>query len=70
MVQLVGLEFESLQIYNRWGILLFQTESRNEGWDGRTTAGEIAADGTYFYILNYKDKDEKQIKKGTLTLIR
>ena len=71
MVQLVGLEFESLEIYNRWGNLLFETKSVNEGWDGRTTAGEIASEGTYFYILNYKNNDdEKQVEKGAMTLLR
>ena len=51
-------------------MLLFETKSANEGWDGRTTAGINVSDGTYFFILNYKNKEEKQVEKGTLTLLR
>ena len=70
MIQLIGLEFENLKIYNRWGILLFETNNINEGWDGTTTSGEDVSEGSYFFILSYKNNNEKQIKKGTLTLLK
>ncbi|MBI2282035.1 MAG: SBBP repeat-containing protein, partial [Bacteroidetes bacterium] len=67
---LVGLELESLKIYNRWGILLFETEDVNEGWNGKTTSGNDVSDGTYFFILNYINNEEKQVETGTLMLLR
>ncbi|CAM4320006.1 DUF6923 family protein [Zobellia nedashkovskayae] len=54
----------NIQIYNRWGILIFSTESYDSltnyfnGYSSaRLTAGknERLPSGTYFYILNYED---------------
>ena len=70
IIQLKGLEFISLEIYDRWGLKLFESTQKNKGWDGRTTTGSEATDGTYFFILNYKKADESIAKKGTLTLLR
>lgn len=70
LIQLKGLEFISLEIYNRWGMKLFESTQKNRGWDGRTETGSKSTDGTYYFILNYKNDDEKLTKKGTLTLLR
>ena len=58
-------------IYNRWGNLLFEWNNINIGWNGRTYAGEIVPEGTYFYIvkitfINDKSKDFK----GTVLLLK
>ena len=54
------------KIYNRFGELLFKSTQSNEGWNGKTTAGSNAPDGTYFYIIEIDQK----IYKGSLTLLR
>lgn len=63
-----------MDIYNRWGERLFHTNMPEHGWDGRTGAGEKAADGTYFYSLKLTViENEEQVTKvlqGTLTLMR
>ena len=59
-----------MQIYNRWGQLLFETNQINEGWNGRTKAGSIVPDGTYFYICNVTVDNEPKLYKGSLSLIR
>ncbi len=53
-------------IYNRWGNKVFETEKDNHYWDGRTTSGIECDDGTYFYILETKEKNIK----GFVQLIR
>lgn len=53
-------------IYNRWGLKVFDTDKVNYYWDGRTTAGELCADGTYYYIINAERKDYK----GFVQLVR
>ncbi|MBI2281710.1 MAG: gliding motility-associated C-terminal domain-containing protein [Bacteroidetes bacterium] len=70
LILLKGMDFISLEIYNRWGLKLFESTQKNRGWDGRTTTGSVVPSGTYFFIVNYKKSNEIMVKKGTLTLIK
>ena len=55
-----------LQIFNRWGKLLFEDNSYKNDWDG-----EDYKEGTYFYVLDINDpKGIQDIFKGTFTIIR
>lgn len=54
------------QIYNRWGIKVFETNKSAVFWDGRTTSGIDSVDGTYFYIIT----TEEEIYKGFLQVIK
>lgn len=56
----------TLSIFDRWGSLLFSSQSRNHGWDGRTNHGQDAPDGTYFYVIKVKETTYK----GFLQLVR
>jgi gliding motility-associated-like protein len=56
----------SLEIYDRWGNLLFSSTSRNDVWDGKTTRGEPASEGTYYFVAKVKDASYK----GFLQLTR
>ncbi|MFI5150350.1 MAG: gliding motility-associated C-terminal domain-containing protein, partial [Bacteroidia bacterium] len=51
-------EFDVI-IYDRWGVQLSELRSPDDGWDGRTIAGEPASNGTYYYILKAKGADKK-----------
>ncbi|MDD2635275.1 MAG: gliding motility-associated C-terminal domain-containing protein [Bacteroidales bacterium] len=43
----------NIQIFNRWGILLFETEDPDINWDGRNfKTGKIVSDGVYYYICD------------------
>jgi len=56
-----------LQVYDRNGIVIYKGMS---GWDG-TYKGKKIDNDTYFYNLNYRDKNqETQTRKGYFTLIR
>ncbi|TKD55703.1 gliding motility-associated C-terminal domain-containing protein [Flavobacterium sp. ASW18X] len=54
----------TVKIYNRWGVLVYQTKAYNSNgnvFDG-TSEGRVTVDqdrklpvGTYFYIINYED---------------
>lgn len=50
-----------LQIFNRWGNIVFETENYNNKWDG-----EDLADGTYYFIFMYTNKEYH----GSLTIIK
>jgi gliding motility-associated-like protein len=40
------------QIYNRWGMLVWELSNPNESWDGYTKTGSTCSDGVYFYSLD------------------
>lgn len=57
-------------VYNRWGNLLFQSEPGQYNlnpWDG-TYKGELLPVSSYYFIIEFNDKDENT-EKGTVTLI-
>jgi gliding motility-associated-like protein len=63
----------SLQIFDRWGILLFTTTLRNNGWDGRTNSGEEASEGVYYYVVSMhviRPVEEDRTYKGFFHLMR
>lgn len=41
-----------IEIYNRWGNVVFETTSAQISWDGSTLAGVEASSGTYFYVIS------------------
>lgn len=41
-----------VQVYNRWGNLLFESDNATPFWDGKVD-GEVVAEGVYYYIVKY-----------------
>lgn len=60
-----------LQVYNRWGEMVFSTKDLNKGWDGRIRGREQQTD-VYVWIATYRTSVNGSIeqKKGIITLIR
>lgn len=59
-----------MQIFNRWGVLVFETTDTNKGWDGNAS-GQPQPSATYVYKINYKTPlGKEQQQSGTLVLIR
>jgi gliding motility-associated-like protein len=57
-------------IWNRWGQKVFETNNRNEGWDGRVK-GVVQPMDVYAYTLDVEFFDgTKTTRKGDITLIR
>lgn len=65
-----GITKMTWRIYNRWGQVVFQTNDRKEGWDGKFK-GQVQPQEVYHYVLDveYSDKTIFQ-KKGDITLLR
>ena len=62
--------FEML-IFNRWGELLFQTNSLGPGWKGFSDIGYSYPDGTYVYVIDAAGKDGQVYHlTGGITLFR
>lgn len=59
-----------IQIYNRWGELIFESNNLNAPWRG-THAGQPAQEGVYVYIIQFSGADHStHLRKGTITLLR
>lgn len=54
-VRLGGIDELNIQIYNRWGQLLYVSNSKHFAWDGRNFANEKVPSSSYFYIIEYTD---------------
>jgi gliding motility-associated-like protein len=67
-VGIVNLNY--FKVYNRFGRLVFTSQTLNDGWDGRLN-GVDQATGTFVWMVQGVARDGKVItKKGTVTLIR
>ena len=63
-------EHYNLQVYNRWGSLVYESQSIENGWRGEQTNGNPAPSGTYIYRLFYSDiKGIRYKQQGNITLI-
>lgn len=62
--------YKYFRVFNRWGELVFETETIGDGWDG-FYRGKKADIGTYFWLLSAEDKEGTvHQKKGDATLLR
>ena len=62
-----------VEIYNRWGNLVYSASPYNDNWDGKPNVGDATGkdylpSGTYFYIIN-KNNGEKP-SSGYIELVR
>lgn len=70
-----GCEFTNyqMQVFNRWGGKVFESETPNESWDGDIQS-EKAQQGTYIYVLTFDILNNgitiPQDRRGTVELIR
>ena len=60
-----------MQIFDRWGHLIFESKDKNIGWDGRDGSGKLYPVGVYVYKIDviYVSGQQTTIL-GDVTLIR
>ena len=74
--QVTGLAVEqfTMEIFNRWGQEMFSSINPSTGWNGGLdNTSNKAPDGTYFYIISFKDRcstEPLSTHKGHVTLVR
>lgn len=67
------LDIYKLEIYDRWGGLIFETEDGSQGWNGGELGGEhYVQPGIYSYVVTYSGICVTDVirKFGAVTLIR
>jgi gliding motility-associated-like protein len=64
----------TVEIFNRWGQLVFETKNYNNysnNFKGATKTGQPLAEGVYFYILTFTNDDGiQEQRKGYINLLR
>jgi gliding motility-associated-like protein len=55
----------TLQIYDRWGNMIYESASYNNSWTGRDQA-----EGTYYYIFGHNQDSGMEYYEGHFTLLR
>jgi len=69
--QVKGVEEFNMQIYDRWGNLIFESTSQSVGWDGYDQHGKLLPAGVYVYKLTLRLSDQQRTTQiGDVTLIR
>jgi gliding motility-associated-like protein len=66
------IDFDSyrMEIYNKWGELLFETSDIEQGWDG-THRGSVVPEDYYRYIITFRDGADKPfIEEDVLYMVR
>ncbi len=70
VVDKVTLQFYSMQIYSKWGQLIFSSNDVNNKWNG-TFKGNKMPNGAYLWMLNYTNiRGRKFYEQGTVMLVR
>ncbi|WP_183563974.1 gliding motility-associated C-terminal domain-containing protein [Mucilaginibacter sp. SP1R1] len=57
----------TINIYNRYGAMVYRSVGYQQGWDG-TSGGSVLPSGTYYYIIDPKNGTQKL--SGPVTIIR
>jgi gliding motility-associated-like protein len=65
------LENYRLQIFNRWGQVVYESIEPSFKWDGSVN-GAPSSDGTYFYVLSYTPlaAGSEVVYRGSVSLVR
>ena len=60
-----------MDIYNRWGELIFQSFNAEKGWDGYFN-GKLCTVGTYTWKIEFKTtrNDERVMRVGHVNILR
>lgn len=60
----------NIQIFSRWGQLVFFADNYDGTWSGRDMDGTLLPDDAYFYVLRFIDIDDKMKEaRGTVTIM-
>ena len=65
-----GVTSFSIEIYSRWGNLVFRRDGYQQiVWNGRLPEGSLVKPGTYFYVINSENGDVAyEPEKGFITV--
>lgn len=66
-----GVEEFMMQIFDRWGNLVFESREKDQGWDGYHRNGSLMPAGVYVFKLELRlSNGQRTTQVGDITLIR
>ena len=71
----MSLSSYQLQIFNRWGETVFESQDPSKGWDGSVYTNDgvsIAQDGMYTYKITFIESGFEKVFEvtGSVSLVR
>jgi len=66
MVEYSGSQPFNIQIFDRWGVQVYEATNKMEGWNGTSLDGKVAPEGAYYYHVKVGDREYA----GDVTLVR
>ena len=75
LVQGLAIDRFNMEIFDRWGLKMYETSNVSNGWNGGldNQRGNAAPDGTYYYVIDITDRcaaKPTDTLKGHVTLLR
>ncbi len=69
---LVNCPEAKVSVFNRWGTKVFENgrEYYSHPWNGTASNGNPLPIGTYYYVIEYNDKDHTPTKTGSISILR
>ncbi|MEZ4687174.1 MAG: gliding motility-associated C-terminal domain-containing protein [Bacteroidia bacterium] len=65
-----GIRSLQVEVYNRWGNLIFSADDKDFRWDGSYQNQEVP-EGVYVWVINAVAENNLKVKRtGTVTLVR
>jgi gliding motility-associated-like protein len=65
---LTGFNVKQLNIFNRYGALVYSRTNYQNEWSGQSGKGQELPDGTYYYVIERNDSSE--VKTGWIYINR
>lgn len=69
---LVNCPEAKVTVFNRWGTKVYENkrEYYSNPWNGTASNGNPLPIGTYYYVIEYNDKDHTPTKAGAVSILR
>ena len=56
----------NIAVFDRWGVRMYQSNNKNEGWGGTDANGQSVTEGVYYYVVTIANREFN----GSVTLVR
>ncbi|MCQ2959261.1 MAG: gliding motility-associated C-terminal domain-containing protein [Bacteroidales bacterium] len=69
---LINCPKAKVTVFNRWGTKVYENkyEYYSHPWDGTASNGNPLPMGTYYYVIEYNDKENTPTKTGSVSILR